>query len=136
MNIKKLNEELKKFTESAADKYLRVTYDGKEVDVYTITRYIGNIIPKNYDNSKLKAEIIDAQNLKEAVERYLSVEPCDGGFIPNTNIEYNAEIVLKEGDTVKDSIMIEYTNETDDEIRQIAKDYFDNITDDIRVQWY
>lgn len=124
MEIKKLIEDLD-LLESAKDKYLRITYNGKEVDVYTITRFIGTIIPEDYDNSKLKAEIVDAQNLKETEERYLSVEP-DG-------------LILYQGDKVEaktDAPEGPWVNLTDDDIRKIAKEHFDNITDDIRVQWY
>ena len=81
------------------------------------------------------------EDLNETMERYLSVEPIDGGFLPNTDIEYNAEIVLYEGDVVVDRIMIplyydEIKGDKDDYIRNIAKDHFDNITDDIKVTWF
>lgn len=63
MSIKDLNEELNKYIESAGDKYMKVSYDGKEIDVYTITRYMGNIIPEDFDITKFKIEILDSQNL-------------------------------------------------------------------------
>jgi len=90
------------------------------------------------DFKRLNENLKKAMGINEiAMERYLSVEPCDGGFLPNTNIEYNAEVVLYKGDTVEDSIMFD-TNDykTDEDIRRLAKEHFDNIPDDIRVQWY
>ena len=76
------------------------------------------------------------ESLNEAVERYLSVEPIEGGFIPNTDIEYTAQVVLYEGDKPVDSIMFPFDDQTDKEIRELAKDHFPNITDDISVIWY
>ena len=61
----------------------------------------------------------------EAEERYLSVEP-DG-------------LILYQGDKVEaktDAPEGPWVNLTDDNIRKIAKEHFDNITDDIRVQWF
>lgn len=136
MDIKEINEQLNKYTESKGRLYFKLSYNGEEIDTWEISRYVGNVIPEDFDVSKFEIKVGDTQIL-EAMERYLSVEPCDGGFLPNTNIEYNAEVVLYEGDTVKDSIMFDINDyKTDEDIRRLAKEHFDNITDDIRVQWY
>ena len=73
--------------------------------------------------------------LDEALERYLVVAPCEGGFLPNTNVEYNAEILLYQGDKIIQSVMFVFKEQTEKEIIELAKDYFDNITDDIRVKF-
>ena len=44
--------------------------------------------------------------INDPYETYLSVEPIEGGFIPNTDIEYNAEIVFYDEGRIVDSIMI------------------------------
>lgn len=100
------------------------------------------IIQEREYKMSIKKLIEQLENvLNEQSDRYLSVEPIEGGFIPNTDIEYNAEIVLYDGENRVDSIMIplDYFGIKGDEdkyIRDIAKDHFDNITDDIKVSWY
>ena len=67
-------------------------------------------------------------------ERYLKIEACNGGFIPGTNVEYNAILCLYDGDKLEDSIMFDTENwETDKDIINMAKDYFDNIPDNIKI---
>ena len=73
--------------------------------------------------------------LKEAAERYLSVEPGNNEF----NDNFSCCLVLMEGDKRVQEIGIDpriVQDGDDKEIIEIAKDHFDNITDDIRVQWY
>ena len=84
------------------------------------------------------------QYINETMERYLSVEPTGPNVrTPGFNISlYQGETKvpnkLNGNDFIGMSLLhskplIEYT---DQEIRDIAKQYFDNITDDIRVIWY
>jgi len=67
----------------------------------------------------------------EAMERYLCVDP-------NPDDEtYNAVLTLVQGDEDIDAIAFTLTDEMKDkDIIDIAKGNFDNITDDIKVQWY
>ena len=67
----------------------------------------------------------------EAMERYLCVDP-------NPDDEtYNAVLTLVQGDEDIDAIAFTLTDEMKDkDIVDIAKGNFDNITDDIKVQWY
>lgn len=73
------------------------------------------------------------ENINEnALERYLSVEYNEAH--PDKQI-----LALYNGPAVMDSVEIDlkyplHTNAQ--EIRDIAKQHFDNITDDIRVAWY
>lgn len=68
----------------------------------------------------------------EAAERYLSVEPSI-----DKDDDYNATLVLVQGDEDVDSIGFTLTDKMEDkDIVNIAKGNFKNITDDIRVQWY
>lgn len=66
-----------------------------------------------------------------AMERYLCVDP-------NPDDEtYNAVLTLVQGDEDIDAIAFTLTDEMKDkDIIDIAKGNFDNITDDIRVQWF
>lgn len=124
MDIKEINEQLNKYTESKGRLYLKLSYNGKEIDTWEISRYVGNIIPEDFDVSKFEIKVGDTQIL-ETMERYLSVEP-EGLF-------------LYTGDKVEDRLdnpVYYQTNYTDEDIRKIAKKVFTNITDDIRVQWY
>ena len=123
---------------------VEVEYQDEELDPtlqYVLAYYKdGEFYDENGENMNLEDIDMD-ESLDEAMERYLSVEPIEGGFLPNTDIEYTAQIVLYEGDVVVDSIMIplyydEIKGDKDDYIRSIAKDHFDNITDDIRVTWF
>lgn len=71
----------------------------------------------------------------EAAERYLSVEPGNNEF----NDNFSCCLVLMEGDKRVQEIGIDpriVQDGDEKEIIEIAKDHFDNITDDIRVQWY
>lgn len=66
-----------------------------------------------------------------AMERYLSVEPSD------FTEDGKSALVLYQGNDKEDDILFKLNdNMTDKDIREIAKKYFNNITDDIRVQWY
>ena len=66
-----------------------------------------------------------------SMERYLSVEPSDFAE------DGKSALVLYQGNDKEDDILFKLNdNMTDKDIREIAKKYFDNITDDIRVQWY
>ena len=124
MDIKEINEQLNKYTESKGRLYFKLSYNGKEIDTWEISRYVGNIIPEDFDVSKFEIKVGDTQIL-ETMERYLSVEP-EG-------------LVLYAGDKVEDRLdnpVYYQTNYTDEDIRNMAKKVFTNITDDIRVQWY
>ena len=124
MDIKEINEQLNKYTESKGRLYFKLSYNGKEIDTWEISRYVGNIIPEDFDVSKFEIKVGDRQIL-ETMERYLSVEP-EG-------------LVLYAGDEVEDRLdnpVYYQTNYTDEDIRNMAKKVFTNITDDIRVQWY
>ena len=124
MDIKEINEQLNKYTESKGRLYFKLSYNGKEIDTWEISRYVGNIIPEDFDVSKFEIKVGDTQIL-ETMERYLSVEP-EG-------------LVLYAGDEVEDRLdnpVYYQTNYTDEDIRNMAKKVFTNITDDIRVQWY
>jgi len=68
-----------------------------------------------------------------AMERYISVEPGNSEFNPS----FSCSIVLYEGGKPVQSFGLHLPDNCDDqEIREFAKQHFDNITDDIRVQWY
>ena len=124
MDIKEINEQLNKYTESKGRLYFKLSYNGEEIDTWEISRYVGNIIPEDFDVSKFEIKVGDTQIL-ETMERYLSVEP-EG-------------LVLYAGDEVEDRLdnpVYYQTNYTDEDIRNMAKKVFTNITDDIRVQWY
>ena len=73
------------------------------------------------------------ESLNES-ERYLKIEACDGGFLPGTDVEYNAILCLYDGDKLEDSVMFDAEDwETDKDIINMAKDYFDNIPDNIKI---
>ena len=72
------------------------------------------------------------ESLNEAMERYLSVEYNEAH--PDKQM-----LVLYQGSAVVDSVEIDLEDPIhtpDNVIRQMAKDAFDNITDDIRVTWF
>lgn len=72
------------------------------------------------------------ESLTETMERFLSVEYNEAQ--PDKQM-----LVLYNGPTVVDSEEInldDTLHTTDQEVREIAKTFWDNITDDIRVQWY
>ena len=77
-------------------------------------------------NSEMK------ESVNETMERYLSVEPNEAHKDKET-------LVLYYGPAVVDSAMIDLKDPlhtTDQEVRELAKTLFDNITDDIRVAWF
>ena len=134
MDIKEINEQLNKYTESKGRLYFKLSYNGEEIDTWEISRYVGNIIPEDFDVSKFEIKVGDTQIL-EAMERYLSVEPGNNEF----NDSFSCCLVLMEGDKRVQEIGIDpriVQDRDEKEIIEIAKDHFDNITDDIRVQWY
>ena len=64
--IELINEFINKFDSfvgKGQNTFLKVTYDGKEVDTFMLNRYIGDSIPKDWDNSKLKAEITTTRDI-------------------------------------------------------------------------
>lgn len=72
------------------------------------------------------------ESLTETMERFLSVEYNEAQ--PDKQM-----LVLYNGPTVVDLEEIDLDDTlhtTDQEVREIAKTFWDNITDDIRVQWY
>jgi hypothetical protein len=75
-------------------------------------------------NSEMK------ESVNETMERYLSVEPVDEGKA--------IEVFLYLGDKKSEnSFMLDKAYIGNDKaVRKQAKYEFDNITDDIRVQWY
>ena len=134
MDIKEINKQLNKYTESKGRLYFKLSYNGKEIDTWEISRYVGNIIPEDFDVSKFEIKVGDTQIL-ETMERYLSVEPGNNEF----NDSFSCYLVLMEGDKRVQEIGIDpriVQDRDEKEIIEIAKDHFDNITDDIRVQWY
>ena len=134
MDIKEINKQLNKYTESKGRLYFKLSYKGKEIDTLEISIYVGNIIPEDFDVSKFEIKVGDTQIL-ETMERYLSVEPGNNEF----NDSFSCYLVLMEGDKRVQEIGIDPRIVQDrdaKEIIEIAKDHFDNITDDIRVQWY
>lgn len=76
-------------------------------------------------------EVFSEEKVEEAAERYLCVDP-------NPDDEtHNAVLTLCQGNDDIDAIGFTLTDDMkDQDIREIAKGNFDNITDDIRVQWY
>ena len=72
------------------------------------------------------------ESLNEAAERYLSVEP-------NEENPQKERLALYQNGTVVDTMEIDLTNPlktSDQEIRELAKKEFSNITNDIRVAWF
>ena len=72
------------------------------------------------------------ESLNEAVERFLSVEYNEAHPDKQT-------LVLYQGPARVDSEMIDLDDPlhaTDQEVRELAKTYWKDITDDIRVTWY
>ena len=70
--------------------------------------------------------------IDDAMESFLSVEP-------NEAHKDKELLVLYHGPAVVDSVEIDLKDPLhtkDEEIREIAKQYFKNITDDIRVAWF
>ena len=88
-----------------------------------------NDIKQEEDQADELEDVIES--LKETVERYLCVDP-------NPDDEtHNAVLTLVQGDEDVDAIGFTLTDEMKDkDIIDIAKGNFDNITDDIRVQWF
>ena len=77
-------------------------------------------------------KVFSEEKVEEAAERYLSVEPNEA--------HRDKEILaLYQGPALVDSMEIDLKdplNTKDQEIREIAKKEFDNISDDIRVAWF
>lgn len=91
----------------------------------------GEFYDENGENMNLEDIDMD-ESLNEAMERYLSVEY-------NTAHPDKQMLVLYQGPAVVDSVEIDLEDPIhtpDNVIRQMAKDAFDNITDDIRVTWF
>ena len=84
-------------------------------------------------NNKLITHLNNIKtNVLEAMERYISVEP-------NPDNIHTLLLVLYVGNTPKQQVEIDLKdpqNTSDDTIRQMAKQHFENITDDIRVAWF
>ena len=85
------------------------------------------------DFKKLNENLKKAMGINEiAMERYLSVEYNEADPDKQTLVLYNGPAVVD-----SETINLEDPLHTpDQEIRDIAKKYFDGITDDIRVVWY
>lgn len=84
-------------------------------------------------NNKLVTHLNNIKtNVLGAMERYISVEP-------NPDNIHTQVLVLYVGNTPKQQVEIDLKdpqNTSDDTIRQMAKQHFENITDDIRVAWF
>lgn len=92
-----------------------------------------NIYEMGYEdgaNSEMQESTNESIN-EIAMERYLRVEPSDFAE------DGKSALVLYQGNDKEDDILFKLNdNMTDKDIREIAKKYFNNITDDIRVAWY
>lgn len=91
----------------------------------------GEFYNENGENMNLEDIDMD-ESLNETMERYLSVEYNEAH--PDRQM-----LVLYQGPAIVDSVEINLEDPIhtpDNVIRQMAKDAFDNITDDIRVIWF
>lgn len=114
---------------------VEVEYQDEELEPtlqYVLAYYKdGEFYDENGENMNLEDIDMD-ESLNEAMERYLSVEY-------NTAHPDKQMLVLYQGPAVVDSVEIDLEDPIhtpDNVIRQMAKDAFDNITDDIRVTWF
>lgn len=93
-----------------------------------------NIYEMGYEdgaNSEMQEPTNESIN-EIAMERYLSVEYNEADPSKQTLVLYN-------GPAVVDSELINLEDPlhtTDQEVRELAKTFWDNITDDIKVAWY
>lgn len=93
-----------------------------------------NIYEMGYEdgaNSEMQEPTNESIN-EIAMERYLSVEYNEADPSKQTLVLYN-------GPTVVDSELINLEDPLhtpDQEVRELAKTFWDNITDDIKVAWY
>lgn len=72
------------------------------------------------------------ESINETMERFLSVEYNEAQPDKQMLVLYNGPAVVDSEEIDLDDTL----HTTDQEVREIAKTFWDNITDDIRVQWY
>lgn len=56
-NLDYFEDELQPFAGDYTEVWAKILYDGKEVNSLKITRFVGNIIPEDFDKNKFSLEI-------------------------------------------------------------------------------